>query len=423
MSPEQSRGLSIDERSDVYSLGVTLYELTTGGKGPWSADRSNVEAVLGDVQTGNALSLRTLAPEAPAGLVSIIEKAMRFAPLQRYQSAAELLADLERLSAGQEPSSAVAVAVPPESAPAPRAGRSRSVAAAILAGGLVLVLALFVVRALWPTPQVTQLPATKPVEEVRTAPEFFPWPDNPLPESRRRRTFGEALPLLKTERPEPIWSVRLQGPEKCFLTPPGQSRLFVQNLPSDFPTILLLDYDPKHNWYIYDVRIQPTLRKNEPGPPAGPPCEAGIVFGYRRNAGDPTKRHPFFVAKFEESAEGGKLLVGSCFVEEAEGGRAPLFVAFRAFPPPWGELSLPPFQRSKGERQLRVRAQDDKVTLTVDEKHSLPLDLPALRAAVSADHGNADLDPRGGVGFWVHKGVGLFSDASVTLLPSERPGP
>ncbi len=422
MSPEQARGGPVDARSDIYSLGVTLYQLTTGGKGPWSASRSDIDAILREVQNGDPAPLRTFAPECPKGWARVIDRAMRFDPSERYQTADEMAADLERIASG-EPPAREPFSPAPQALLTPLPGRRRLAGASVVvAGCLVLSLAGFAARALW-----LASPEKQPVEPS-TAREFFPWPDNPLPESRRQRPFGAPLPLQKTELAEPIWFVRLRGSEPYFFAPPKKPRLAVQNFSCADPTILLLDYDARLNWYLFDVRIQPTPRKNIAAAPP-PRCESGLVFGYRRNARDPEKRYPFFVVKLEEAAAGqgqSRLLVGACYAEEPRNGNAGNFVAFQAFPPPWGELPLPPLKPGQQDRQFRILARDDEVKITVDTLPPLALDLPRLRAACASQPNliyPEHLDPRGGVGVWVYDGVGWFSEARVTPLASERTVP
>jgi serine/threonine-protein kinase len=93
ISPEQARGGYSDERSDIYSLGITLYEMLAG-RVPYIAD-TTVSVALLHIQ-GEAEPLHNLVPQIPASVEHIVEKCMQKKPEYRYQSASELIRDLKR---------------------------------------------------------------------------------------------------------------------------------------------------------------------------------------------------------------------------------------------------------------------------------------------------------------------------------------
>src|SRR5215471_9953142 len=99
MSPEQVRGDNLDQRTDLFSLGLLLYEMTTGQQA-FSGKTSGViiEAVL----TRSPASARSINPQVPTALEEIINKALHKDREQRYQHAAELRADLQRLQRGAD---------------------------------------------------------------------------------------------------------------------------------------------------------------------------------------------------------------------------------------------------------------------------------------------------------------------------------
>ncbi|MCH5300028.1 MAG: Stk1 family PASTA domain-containing Ser/Thr kinase [Ruminococcus sp.] len=93
IAPEQARGASTDGKSDIYSVGVMLYEMLTG-RLPFEAD-SAVSVALMQLQSTPTMP-RVINPAIPQGLEQITMKAMQKDPINRYQSAVELLTDLER---------------------------------------------------------------------------------------------------------------------------------------------------------------------------------------------------------------------------------------------------------------------------------------------------------------------------------------
>ena len=96
VAPEQLDNGTIDARTDIYSLGVVLYELLAGQKAFRGEQLEDIQAA---VRAGQAVPLRALKPELSPALIDVVERAMALDPAQRYASASELSSALRHWGA------------------------------------------------------------------------------------------------------------------------------------------------------------------------------------------------------------------------------------------------------------------------------------------------------------------------------------
>ncbi|HEX8129503.1 MAG TPA: protein kinase [Pyrinomonadaceae bacterium] len=152
MSPEQARGLAVDARTDIWSLGVVLYEMVAGHT-PFNGQTTS--DVLAAILEHEPEPLAGQMFAVPDGLRRIIERVLQKDHEKRYQTSRDLALDLETLrreleagaSAGRTETFTTATPELPPTAPAPR--RSKSTPALALTAGLLLAAAVLIGTIMW----------------------------------------------------------------------------------------------------------------------------------------------------------------------------------------------------------------------------------------------------------------------------------
>ncbi|HEV8183203.1 MAG TPA: serine/threonine-protein kinase, partial [Candidatus Angelobacter sp.] len=146
MAPEQVKGRQLDGRSDLFSLGVILYEMLTGEK-PFVGQ--NVTTIIYKIVNENPITPRDLDVTVHPGLSAIVTKALAKAPDDRYQTGADLVRDLENYKLAGSVRTGSTASISP--APAPPE-KTLVLPVRVVSGSTVRAAAAAPAPAKWPIP-------------------------------------------------------------------------------------------------------------------------------------------------------------------------------------------------------------------------------------------------------------------------------
>jgi serine/threonine protein kinase len=407
MSPEQAAAGDIDHRSDIYSLGVTLYELATQGLGPFTANRRNIAAVLAQVRAGDCLPLRLLAPDVPPRLERIIARAMDRSPRHRYQQADDLARELDAVA--EESATQIPVPRRPLSIrwlwiTRPSAGQWAAIGAVVV---LLLLLAAWLGALLFPRPG-----AASANSDPNTA---LPAKDGSwvslVPRPRERHPIA-----LLLDDGNPFWYRKLAGTGD-FLAMEEPNQLLLQAPSDDSYTVVALADDPRASAFefsveLFSMRSPKALITDD---------QMGIFFGWHHEANDPETSPRFFVLHLDDRPSAGRpngqVTLGTGQIVEAVGDRVG-FTNILPMNPIGGADGVIPLANSGTWHRLRVRCDGPHIQVRADSLEARSFDLEQARNQELP--GARLLETRGAVGIWAHRGNALFRQMQFTILKLER---
>ncbi|MCR9202573.1 MAG: serine/threonine protein kinase, partial [Planctomycetaceae bacterium] len=165
MSPEQARGMPrlIDERSDVFSLGIILYRMLTG-RVPFRGGNDDMVTILFQITSTEPTSPRDHRPGIPKDIATICLRCLEKDPGRRYQTAAELAADLRRFADGAP---VIARPISPPERLWRKVKRSPVAASAILLATMATISALWLALQPEPDAKVVDREIVVAPEDVR----------------------------------------------------------------------------------------------------------------------------------------------------------------------------------------------------------------------------------------------------------------
>jgi predicted Ser/Thr protein kinase len=198
MSPEQAKGEKVDHRSDIYSLGATLYHMLTGRR---LFDGGTPVSIVMKQASEQPVPARQVEPSIPEPVAALLDRALQKDPAKRFSSADELVRALDALKAPGV-SAVAAPAAPPR--------RKAAVVALPIAGILLvgIVLGLILGHGKPPPPVVAEAPAKpakeKPAPPVK-APEEAPAKPAPVPPANpREKLISRAKDTLERKYTEDV---------------------------------------------------------------------------------------------------------------------------------------------------------------------------------------------------------------------------
>ena len=200
LSPEQTKGAPPDRRSNIFSLGVILYEMLTG-KRPFTAP--DAQTLFEQIRTQEPVPPHVVKPKVSPALSKVILKALAKAPEQRHESGAELVRDLENALQKKSETLAPAPARPAAPASGPLGSNANSRQSGLQSATVKRAAA---------TPPATQ----------RTQPTLLPDTDPPPARTATlSRTVQQPTPAIPASRPAPVLQAQ-QSARKLDPTPANE---------------------------------------------------------------------------------------------------------------------------------------------------------------------------------------------------------